>query len=199
MGQPKRRTTRQGIGAGRGSGVVSRDGEPDDAKPLSMRDTLPAPAVDGAVPVSAPPPSAPFTMQPETATGTRRRATLGIESLDPNRPDTIEGMPKITLDAIPVAPKSSPSERKRREVREALRVDEVRAQKITLRGAAESRPRVVDTKRIARAPIESRDAFVIQLIDGTLTMTELSDASGIAEPELDRIVARLIRLGIVAM
>lgn len=197
MGQPKRRSTRQGIG--RGSGVVSRDGDADDGRPLSMRDTLPAPPAETAPPASAPPVSAPFTMQPESSTGTRRRVTLGIEALVPDRPDTIEGMPKITVDRLPAPPKSSPSERRKREAREPVRVDEIRGQKITLRGAAEARPRVIDTKNIARAPLESRDAFVIQLIDGTLTMTELSDATGIAEAELDKIVARLIRLGIVAM
>lgn len=187
MGEPKRRSTRQGIGATRPSGVVSRDGE-DDHRPLSMRDTLPAPPVE----------SAPPAMPPESVTGTRRRVTLGIEGLAPDRPETIEGMPRITVDKMPVVTSGS-GERRKREPREALRVDEVRAPKISLRGAAESRPRVVDKKRITRAPLESRDAFVIQMIDGTLTMSELADACGIAEPDLDRIVARLVRLGIVAM
>ncbi len=185
MGQPKRRSTKQGIGATRGSGVVAREGDPDDPRPLATRDTLPAPP-------SAPP----SILAPESPTGTRRRATLGIEALAPARAEAIDGMPPISISETPPAPKSNPGERRKRE---AVRVDEVHSKRITIRGAAESRPRVVDTKRIARAPLESRDAFVIQLIDGTMTMSELSDASGIPEGELEGIVARLIRLGIVAM
>lgn len=188
MAQPKRRATKQGIGAARGSssGVVSRDGEGDE-RPLSMRDTLPAPPLRTS---EAPSP----VMDPESGTGTRRRLTLGIEGLAPERQGTKEGMSAVAIETTPSSSKSG-----ERRKREALRVDEVRAQKVTLRGAAESRPRVVDRKRVARAPLESRDAFVIQMIDGTMTMSELADASGIAEADLDQIVARLIRLGIVAM
>lgn len=85
--------------------------------------------------------------------------------------------------------------------REAIRVDEVgeRAPKITLKTPAERRPRVVDRSRIQHAPLGSRDAFVLQMIDGTFTVTDLCDATGATEQELDEILARLVRLGLVAM
>ena len=126
----------------------------------------------------------PLTDRPETKTGTRRRVTLGPPREAP------EKTPAENAD-----PKRSGARQKRPD---PLRVDEVRASRTTMRGAVETMPRIVDASRIVQAPIDSRHAFLLQLIDGRSTMTELVDASGFREEEVEAIVARLERLGIIA-
>ena len=57
----------------------------------------------------------------------------------------------------------------------------------------------MSSARIREAPIDARHAFVLSLIDGKTTIPDLADVAGIAESDVDAIVARLVRLGIVAM
>lgn len=133
--------------------------------------------------------------RPEATTGARRRFTQDIANAFMERHDTV---PEMRISAPPA---SGPVSKPPREPRAAIRVDEVpvSAKKITLRGPVELKPRIVNAERISRAPLDARDAFLLQLIDGTLSATDLVDASGFAEAEVEAILARLARLGIVAL
>ena len=133
--------------------------------------------------------------RPEATTGKRRRFTQDIAQAFGERHDTVQAMP------VSAPPASGPISKPPREPRAAIRVDDVgvSAKKITLRGPVELKPRIVNAERISRAPLDARDAFVLQLIDGKHSTTDLIDASGFAEADVDAILARLARLGIVAL
>jgi hypothetical protein len=197
MGQPKRRTTKVGMGATRGTTSEIRSATDP---PLPLRDTLLAPAM--------------VVVPEESKTGQRRRLTLPIGAAaeataaaaqppEAERHDTIREVAAARVETPTPAPAPPRSGGKRgsRPEREPLRVDQVdklRSKRISVRGVVEPQPRIVDAKRISRAPLDARDGFVLQLIDGKTTMSELVDASGIAADDLERLVARLVRLGIVA-
>lgn len=92
-----------------------------------------------------------------------------------------------------------PAERGSKPAREAIRVDQVGSRRPSIRGPVEVRPRIIDASRVGRAPLDARHAFVLQLIEGRFTMSELADVSGLALEDIERIVGRLTRLGIVAV
>src|SRR5205085_11730703 len=112
--------------------------------------------------------------------------------------DTVADMPRAATSTD--APASG-TVRKSREPRAAIRVDEVvvpqKAKKITLRDHVEATPRIVNREAIARAPLDARDGFFLQLVDGKMSTSDLVDASGFSEADVDAILARLARLGIV--
>jgi uncharacterized membrane protein len=170
----------------------------DDPKLLGVRDTVPAPPM---VPASA------------KDTGAQRRMTR-------------EGIPHPTpvpvSKSVPTAPASGPPEGRyssavaeeevvplppaskgasRRSFREPLRVDDVGATNIVAsRGAAlNAKPRLLSRERISDSPLSARDAFILSLVDGALTVQDLVDAAGMPEPEVSAILARLSRLGIVSV
>jgi hypothetical protein len=133
--------------------------------------------------------------RPEVTTGARRRFTQDIAKAFVDRHDTA---PEMRISA---PPQSGPVTKPPKTARPAIRVDEVpvSAKKITLRGPVELKPRVVNASRIQHAPLDARDAFLLQLIDGTMSSTDLVDASGFGQEDVDSILARLARLGIVAL
>jgi len=136
--------------------------------------------------------------RPEAKTGSRRRFTQDIANAFMERHDTVREMPAPS--GKPSEAPTSGTQRKSREPRAAIRVDEVvskKAKKITLRDHVEATPRIVNREAIARAPLDARDGFFLQLIDGKMSTTELVDASGFSEADVDAILARLARLGIV--
>ena len=53
-------------------------------------------------------------------------------------------------------------------------------------------------KRVAAAELTTHEAFVLGMIDGTLTVEDLVDASAMAEEDAVAIVERLVALGLVA-
>lgn len=62
-----------------------------------------------------------------------------------------------------------------------------------------ARPKLVRSrKELAGAPIDHRDAFVMSLVDGQMTVQTLVDVAGMPEQELVAILTRLRRLGIIA-
>lgn len=132
--------------------------------------------------------------RPEEETGKRRRFTQDIAAAFVERHSTV---PEMRASAPP----ESGQVRRSKTPRPALRVDEVQvsAKKITMRGPVELKPRIVNAERISRAPLDARDAFLLQLVDGTLSTSDLVDASGFSEADVDAILARLARLGIVAL
>lgn len=134
--------------------------------------------------------------RPEASTGKHRRFTQDIANAFAERHDTV---PEMRVSAPPA---SGPVSKPPREPRAAIRVDEVpfsKAQKITLRGPVELKPRIVNPDRIAKAPLDARDGFLLQLVDGRLSTSDLVDASGFTEADVESILARLARLGIIAL
>jgi hypothetical protein len=60
-------------------------------------------------------------------------------------------------------------------------------------------PRVTATRStIAKAPIDARAAFLLSLVDGQNTMDALVDISGMPAEEVESILARLARLGLIS-
>jgi hypothetical protein len=175
MANARRRKTSAGMGAVNPSSGVRP--KPEEL-PLERRDT------ELAFDVT----------KPEATTGARRRFTMDIANAFADRHDTVPEMRASAPPASGPVPKS-------KTPRPAIRVDEVEvsARKITLRGPVELKPRIVNASRISRAPLDARDGFLLQLIDGKLSTSDLVDASGFSETDVEAILARLARLGIVAL
>jgi hypothetical protein len=87
--------------------------------------------------------------------------------------------------------------------RPPVQVDEVGAAavKIARGGIRESgAPKLAASRAmIAQAPIDSRSAFVLSLIDGRNTVDSLIDTAAMPEAELRTILARLERLGLITL
>jgi hypothetical protein len=72
------------------------------------------------------------------------------------------------------------------------------------RGAAVARmtkrkcPRLAKTD-LASASIAPRDAFILSRIDGTLTVEELADLTGLRESDVTEALQRMARLGLVLL
>jgi hypothetical protein len=150
------------------------------------RDTLPAP------------PSGP---QAATESGARRRYEL-----KPGRKDTSPGVApphSVPSVATPVTPRVSPvtPPPSGRYSSQPVHVDDVGLTKIVARrsGATVVKPRVIDRVRLLKTPLAMREVFLLSLVDGTLTMRELADATGMPEPEIVTILARFVRLGFVTL
>lgn len=97
-------------------------------------------------------------------------------------------------------PRSAPGGAK--PERPALRVDEVgtAAVRLASRAPHDATPRVlVDRRTLASAPIDHREAFLLSLMDGRLTVAGLVDVSGMREGEVLAALQRLARLGLVAV
>jgi hypothetical protein len=88
-----------------------------------------------------------------------------------------------------------------RSLRPAVTVDEVgtTAMKIA-RTRREVAPKLTATRSvIAKAPIDTRAAFVLSLVDGRNTTTAIVDSSGMLEDEVKAILERLARLGLISL
>jgi hypothetical protein len=92
--------------------------------------------------------------------------------------------------------------RPKREGRAAVAVDQVGAAAVkiartTRRGSS---PKLVASRgMIAKAPIDTRAAFVLSLVDGRNTVDALVDMSGMHEEEVKAILERLTRLGLITV
>jgi hypothetical protein len=186
---------------------------PNDSRPLSMRDTLPAPpsqpagaaesgarripsgslvhrdTVTGLAPPSAPPvaPSAP----PVSASPS---SGVGRYSAQPMHDD-------VVLPPVSASPKRAAKDTIRsRPERNALRVDDVGATKIVARQDASvtTKPRLVTRARTAARGLDAADRSVLLLLDRPRTVPELVHASMIPEHELMKVIARFVRLGLVS-
>lgn len=197
MGDSARKPTQLGLGA------VQVHAQPplvihvDEDAPLATRDTLPAPP---SAPAPPPPPSSrerALAVPSPRETGTRRRVTQSIDALFTEGPAAEAQV--STHDSPSASASASRSSDRARAHRPALRVDEVATDRLSGVDAVTVRPRLVDPARVAGAPIDARDAFVLQLLDGRTSVEEVVDVSGIARRDVDDIVARLVRLGLVAI
>lgn len=63
-----------------------------------------------------------------------------------------------------------------------------------------SAPKLVATRTtIAKAPIDTRAAFVLSLVDGQNSVDAIVDMSGMSADEVNSILARLVRLGLITV
>lgn len=95
--------------------------------------------------------------------------------------------------------------RKRNTNRPPVSVDEVGpaavklARKSSPATRTDSAPKLIASRAtIAKAPIDTRSAFIMSLIDGRNTVDALVDMSGMPEDEVKGILDRLVRLGLIS-
>ncbi|MBX3230149.1 MAG: hypothetical protein KIT84_25050 [Labilithrix sp.] len=68
------------------------------------------------------------------------------------------------------------------------------------RGTRQTAPKVVATKSmISNAPLDSRTAFILSLVDGSSDVPAIVDAAGMPADEVIGVLARLARLGLISV
>jgi hypothetical protein len=215
---PKRRPTHPGLG---GSGLRARA---DDAPPSSRAETQTERigqrfenSTPGALEAARP---APHPQPSGAVAGAARESSRGqpvvidreerpseMPRRDPqgdraSRVDTVrlrDDPPPRSAPSRSAPPRSAPPQD--RKARPALRVDDVGATAVRMaaRMAQDATPKVlVDRRALASAPIDHREAFLVSLVDGALTVGGLVDVSGMPEGEVHEALRRLARLGILA-
>jgi hypothetical protein len=100
------------------------------------------------------------------------------------------------------ATSSTPSPIFTKSQRPSIREDDVGAamKADAVRGTGQTIPKLLKSKaEIAAAPIDHRAGFLLAHIDGVTSVAALVDICGMPEDELDEILDRLRRLGIVAV
>jgi hypothetical protein len=180
-----RRATKPGIGA------QGRDTLPEQHK---ARSTTPPP-------VTCPSPSPPAT---EATTDTRRRI---LSDSPPKEAPRSTGRRAITVEhdrdsARPKAQQSSPPSRKDSMPvrRPSIRVDQVGARAGSYAISARHAPRLAKGKKdLASAPIDPKAAFLLSQIDGTMTVDDLADLTGMAREDVVAICERMARLGLLLL
>jgi|GEM_PF-3155216 len=181
----------------------------DEAKPLAMRDTLPAPP---SVPACAGAKESGAHRHDTIDMGLVRRDSSGGLALrasaaplapPPSAPPEgrYSSQPAEPDVALPGAPRRAGKETLRRAERQALRVDEVGPTSIVARRDASLsiKPLVIDRQRLSEAPLAPREAFLLSFADGALTVPDLVDASGMPEHEVMAVLTRLEHLGILSL
>ena len=101
----------------------------------------------------------------------------------------------------PEAPTGTRVKRERSN-RPPVTVDDVGAAavKIARTTRRESAPKLLASRAvIAKAPIDTRAAFVLSLVDGRNTVPAIVDMSGMVEDEVKAILERLGRLGLISL
>jgi hypothetical protein len=90
---------------------------------------------------------------------------------------------------------------KERTIRPPVTVDEVGVAAVKIaRSRREGAPKLIASRAvIAKAPIDTRAAFVLSLVDGRNTATAIVDMSGMLEDEVKAILDRLARLGLISL
>lgn len=99
-------------------------------------------------------------------------------------------------------PEAATGTHRKRSNRPPVKVDEVgtAAVKLARTTRRESAPQLVASRAtVAKAPIDSRSAFVLSLVDGRNTVSAIVDMSGMPEDEVKAILARLARLGLISL
>ena len=128
-------------------------------------------------------------------------------------PDDDEPAPNATHvpNAAPSRPRSSwqpevgtGTRKKDGETRSRppVTVDQVGAAavKIARTTRRDSAPKLIASRQIiAKAPIDTRSAFVMSLVDGRNTVESLIDMAGMPEAEVRAILDRLARLGLISL
>jgi hypothetical protein len=167
--------------------------------------------------------TAPTPSPSPTATGKRLRDSIRRE--DPDEPDTNDRRDQSSeriIDRVgtPTTPPgrgdqasrksvsfedSEPAtgtRRKERSGRPPVTVDEVgpTAVKLARTTRRDSAPKPIGSRAmVAKAPIDTRAAFVLSLVDGRNTTDAIIDMSGMVEEEVKPILERLARLGLISL
>lgn len=167
-------------------------------------DGLAAPALapSNGPPASAPPPLISHAESSPPASGlSSSKPPGGRYSSQPADEEVILPPPSGSAPSAPGGRKG-PRETIRRGERQPIRVDEVGALPkldATRSAARKAKPRVVDRKRVASSPLTARDAFVLNLVDGTVSVEEIVDTAGMTEEDVMASITRLVRFGIVTL
>lgn len=132
------------------------------------------------------------------------------------RPRLRDSVRREDPDDVPPAPSSrgrfateAPTGTRRKEDdakgsggRAAVTVDKVGAAAVKLARTTrrDTAPKLVASRAIiAKAPIDTRSAFVLSLVDGQNTVESLLDMAGMPEAEVRAILDRLARLGLISL
>lgn len=84
--------------------------------------------------------------------------------------------------------------------RQSIREDQVGARAGSYAMSARQAPRLAKGKKdLASAPIDPKAAFLLSQIDGTLTVDDLADLTGMAREDVVAICERMARLGLVLL
>jgi DNA-binding CsgD family transcriptional regulator len=62
-----------------------------------------------------------------------------------------------------------------------------------------SRPRAARGPDVAKAPLDPREAFVLSLVDGSMTAAEIADISGMSQADVLKTLQKLASLRLVAI
>lgn len=133
---------------------------------------------------------------------TGRHARVSIRREEDPEAETPRSDRPTARRTISWEPEAKTGTRRKRTNRPAVRVDEVGAAAVELarstgRGPA---PKVVASRAVvAKAPIDSRAAFVLSLVDGRNTVEAVVDMAGMPEDEVRDTLARLARLGLISL
>jgi hypothetical protein len=91
--------------------------------------------------------------------------------------------------------------RRKKQSRPPVQVDDVGRTAVRIAGARrEGAPKLLASRAmLARAPIDSRAAFLLSMIDGNNTVESLVDATGMSAQEVRTTLERCARLGLVEL
>jgi hypothetical protein len=67
------------------------------------------------------------------------------------------------------------------------------------RPSPSSRPRAARGSDVAKAPLDPREAFVLSLVDGSMTAAEIADVSGMSQADVIKTLQKLQTLKLVAI
>jgi hypothetical protein len=183
--------------SGRPASARPASGRPASGRPESGR---PASAGSSRPESGRPASGRPASGRPESG----RPAASGRSSARPAsiRPPGRSGAPKASTPVARPSPSPSPAPVFTKSARPSIREDNVGAavKADAMGGSGRSVPRLLKTKaEIAAAPIDHRAGFLLAHVDGVTTVAGLVDICGMPEEEVDEILDRLRRLGIVAV
>jgi hypothetical protein len=163
------------------------------------------PAAPLAAAPRAPEPGAEPAASSRDDSGARKRFRDTIRRDDPDAP----AAPTSEQPSRPPERRASPawgteaptSTRRKRSHRPAVVVDDVGDAAVKLaRTLCDGAPKPLGSRdMIARAPIDTRAAFVLSLVDGRNAVEALVDMSGMPDEEVRAILARLARLGLISL
>ena len=98
-------------------------------------------------------------------------------------------------------PEAPTGTRRRKASRPPVQIDDVGRAAVRIAGARrESAPKLLASRAmLSRAPIDSRAAFLLSMIDGSNTIESLVDATGMTSDEVRTTLERCARLGLVEL
>jgi hypothetical protein len=98
-------------------------------------------------------------------------------------------------------PEAGTGTRPRKQSRPPVQVDDVGRAAVRIAGARrQSAPKLLASRAVlSRAPIDSRAAFLLSMIDGQNSVDALVDATGMDRQEVRTILERCARLGLIEL